>query len=125
MRYSLLHLALSGCDAGQCCLQPLISRRGGRCLLLAEITLPYQISVEMKFVCLRTAVAGKQTHTNLFFTGPSLEGPSNGGLAGSGTQARDLCCNAAILCIHAPHVRGSSCRENGAENSDFSISSII
>lgn len=123
MRYSLLYLALGGCDAGQCCSQPLISRRGGRCLLLTEITLPYQISVEMKFVCLRTVGAVNQTHTNPFFASPSLEGPSNGGLAGSDTRAEDLCCIAAILCIRAAHVRGNSC--NGAANSDFSIGLII
>lgn len=77
----------------------------------------------MKFVWLRTAVAVNQTHTNPFFTSPSLEGPSNGGLAGSDTQAEDLCCIAAILCIRAAHVRGNSC--NGAANSDFSIGFII
>lgn len=84
---------------------------GGRCLPFSEITLPYQISGEMKFVCLRMVVAVNQTHTNLFFTSPSLEGPSDGSLTGSNTQAGDVCCNAAILCISAPHVRGNSCRE--------------
>lgn len=75
------------------------------------ITLPYQISAEMKFVCPRMVRAVNQTHTSLFFTSPSLEGPSDGSLTGSNTQAGDLCCNAAILCIHVPHVRGNSCRE--------------
>lgn len=124
MRVSLLYLALNGSYAGQCCLQPLISRRGGRCLLLTEITLPYQISGGMKFVCLRMVVAVNQTHINLFFTSLSLEGPCDGSLTGSSIQAGDLCCNAAILCIHH-HIWEETAAESGTASWDFSIDSII
>lgn len=122
MRYSLLDLALGGCDAGQCCSQPLRSRRGGRCLLLSEITLPYQISVEMKFVCLRTVVAVNQAHTNLFSIQQPLPGRPRPWWPGRKPHAGPRFVLHCSNSVH-PHVRGNSC--NGAANSDFSIGLII
>lgn len=59
--------------------QPLTSQRGGHCLLHTEITLPYQLAVEMKclmFVWCRKVVAVNQacseSCSNLFFTNLSF-----------------------------------------------------
>lgn len=91
-------------------LQPHTSWRGGHCLLHTEITLPYQLSVEMKcfmFVCCRRAMAVNQAQsescTNLFFTALLLERTNDGGFGRK--QARDPCCNAVFLSVYTDQIR--------------------
>lgn len=82
-------------------MQPLTSQRGGHCLLHAEITLPYQFSVELQclmFVRCRKVAAVNQpcseSCSNLFFTSLLFEHPNDGALTtGSSVRTRDSCCN--------------------------------
>lgn len=96
-------------NAANIFLQPLTNRWGGHCLLHTEITLPYQLSVEIKclmFVCCRKVVAVNQVRSesciNLFFINLLFEHTNKGTrTAGSTTWARvlDSRCNAVFLHI--------------------------
>lgn len=94
-------------NAADVFMQPLTSQRGGHCLLHTEITLPYQLSAEMKclmFVRCRKVVAVNQdcseSCSNLFFTNlPSQHTDRGAVTTGSSTRAGDSCSSAAFLCV--------------------------
>lgn len=94
-------------NAADVFMQPLTSQRGGHCLLHTEITLPYQLSVEMKclmFGRCRKVVAVNQdcseSCSNLFFTNLPSQRTNDGAVTtGSSTRAGDSCSSAAFLCV--------------------------
>lgn len=96
-------------------MRPLTSQRGGHCLLHTEITVPYQLSVEMKCLmpaCCRKVVAVNQACSescrNLFFMNLSFEHTNDGALTtGSSAQAgmSDSCCHAVFLCVFKDQMR--------------------
>lgn len=122
-------------NAANIFIQPLTSQRGGHCLLHTEITLPYQLSVEMKrlmFVCSRKVVAVNQgcseSCSNLSFINLSFEHTNDGALTtGSSAQARasDSCCDAVFLCVFKDQMReetaASTLAGSSATKSDFAI----